>query len=402
MRMSEKSLLDSVAGAVLLHQGGEASIYLLNIGGKPFVLKWYNDGFSFDENVVENAYKVRNSGLYRIEEWGERDGTPYLIYDFVEGIVSDKLGKMPVAVAIFALRQVVATLVALQKQGVSHGDLSPANVIFAVDGADDNKAAGSATLDLRTVLIDCGIVGPGALAYAAPERFQGKHADEKSDLFSLGLLLYRWIAGEDLVHADGYEQFAEQMANIDNVNVTEKLYATGDFGSPEGAQQLSALEPVWAGLLRSDVAERVEDLDELDELLEIALDKIVHGEVALVTLVTQFAGAVLTAQKDSDLTGAGRPGNAVLKVPNRLEKDLPFVVRKKKNGLKWGVLGVLILILALIVLLLSSGTMRFGIDAAGDQLLKRSRNMESSTEGEKVPNLKVDSLLLELPVPTAE
>ena len=402
MRMSEKSLLDSVAGAVLLHQGGEASIYLLNIGGKPFVLKWYNDGFSFDENVVENAYKVRNSGLYRIEEWGERDGTPYLIYDFVEGFVSDKLGKMPVAVAIFALRQVVATLVALQKQGVSHGDLSPANVIFAVDGANNVKVAGSATSGLRTVLIDCGIVGPGALAYAAPERFQGKHADEKSDLFSLGLLLYRWIAGEDLVHADGYEQFAEQMANIDNVNVTEKLYATGDFGSPEGAQQLSVLEPVWGGLLRSDVAERVEDLDELDELLEIALDKIVHGEVALVTLVTQFAGSVLTAQKDSDLTGSGKSGNAVLKVPNRLEKDLPFVVRKKKNGLKWGVLGVLILILALIVLLLSSGTMRFGIDAAGDQLLKRSRNMESSTESEKVPNLKVDSLLLELPVPTAE
>ncbi len=402
MKKSEKSLLDSVAGAVLLHRGGEASIYLLNIGGRPFVLKWYNDGFSFDENVVANAYKVRNSGLFRIEEWGERNGTPYLIYDFVEGVVSDKLGKVPVAIAIAALRQVVATLVALLKQGVSHGDLSPANVIFAVDGADDNKAAGSATLGLRTVLIDCGIVGPGALAYAAPERFQGKHADEKSDLFSLGLLLFRWIAGEDLVCADGYEQFAELMANINNVNVTEKLYATGDFSSPEGAQQLSALEPVWAGLLRSDVAERVEDFDELDELLEIALDKIVHGEVALVTLVTQFAGAVLSARMGSGSAGAGLSGNAVLKVPNRLEKDLPFVVRKKKNGLKWGVLGVLILILALIVLLLSSGTMRFGIDAAGDQLLKRSRNMESSTEGEKVPNLKVDSLLLELPVPTAE
>ena len=402
MSISEKSLLDSVKGGVLLHQGGEASVYLLNIGGKPYVLKWYNDGFSFDENVVANACKVRNSGLYRIEEWGERDGTPYLIYDFVEGVVSDKFGKVPVAIAIAALRQVVATLVALQKQGVSHGDLSPANVIFAVDGADDNKAAGSATLELRTVLIDCGIVGPGALAYAAPERFQGKPADEKGDLFSLGLLLYRWIAGEDLVHAGGYEQFAEQMANIDNVNVTEKLYATGDFNSPEGALLLSALEPLWAGLLRSDVEERVEDLDELDELLEIALDKIVHGEVALVTLVTQFAGYVLTAWKDSDLTASGRSGNAVLKVPNRLEKDLPFVVRKKKNGLKWGVLGVLILILALIVLLLSSGTMRFGIDAAGDQLLKRSRNMESSAESEVSPNLKVDSLLLELPVPAAE
>ena len=139
-----------------------------------------------------------------------------------------------------------------------------------------------------------------------------------------------------------------------------------------------------------------------DELLEIALDKIVHGEVALVTLVTQFTGSVFSARMGFGSTGAGLSGNAVLKVPNRLEKDLPFVVRKKKNGLKWGVLGVLILILALIVLLLSSGTMRFGIDATGDKLLKRSRNMESSAESEVSPNLKVDSLLLELPVPAAE
>ena len=80
MRKSGKSLLDSVTGGVLLHRGGEASAYLLNVGGKPFVLKWYNDGFSFDENVVENVYKVHEPGLYRIEEWGCRDGTPYLIY----------------------------------------------------------------------------------------------------------------------------------------------------------------------------------------------------------------------------------------------------------------------------------------------------------------------------------
>ena len=196
MKKSEKSLLDSVAGAVLLHRGGEASIYLLNIGGRPFVLKWYNDGFSFDENVVENAYKVHVPGVYRIEEWGERDGTPYLIYDFVEGVVSDKLGKVPVAVAIFALRQVASTLVALQKQGVSHGDLSPANVIFSVSNATADRKTGANNADsanLQTVLIDCGIVGPGALAYAAPERFQGKPADEKSALFSLGSSLpSRW------------------------------------------------------------------------------------------------------------------------------------------------------------------------------------------------------------------
>lgn len=396
MRKSEKSLLGSVTGGRLLHRGGEASIYLLNIGGKPFVLKWYNDGFSFDENIVVNTNKVHVSGLYRIEEWGNRNGTPYLIYDYVEGVTSDKLGRMPVVVALAALRQVVATLAALQKQGVSHGDLSPANVIFAAEGGGEYDAAEQkkfAGIGFRAVVIDCGIVGPGALAYAAPERFQGKPADEKSDLFSLGLLLYRWIAGEDLVCANGYEQFAEQMANVQNLSIAEKLYSTGAFESSEGAQQLSALEPLWSGLLCADVSERVDDFDELDEILEIALDKIAGGEIAVSTCVTQYIQSI----KGSDCYG-----NVVLKVPESLENGLPFVVRKKNNWLKWGIWGILVLILALIVLLLSSGTMRFGIDATGDQLLKRSRSMESSTESENAPVLKVDSLLLDLPVPAAE
>ena len=389
MRTSGTSMLDSVAGGALLHVGGEASIYLLNVGGAPYVLKWYNDGFSFDEQIVENASKVHEPGLYRIEEWGKRDGIPYLIYEFVDGVVSDKLERIPVAVALLALRQVALTLASLLKHGVSHGDLNPANVIFSAGSSNVKSTSG-----LRTVVIDCGIVGPGALAYASPERFQGKKADEKSDLFSLGLLLYRWIAGEDLVQADGYERFAEQMANVENVNVTERLYSTGAFNTPDGALLLSALEPLWAGLLRSDAAERVEDFDELDELLEIALDKVGHGEIALSSSVAQFVEARLKCPENVS--------NVARKVPNALEKDLPFMVCKKKNGLKWAVLGVFILILVLIVLLLSSGTMSFGIDATGDRLLKRSRNIESSVDSESAPNLKVDSLLSELPVPSAE
>ena len=395
MRKSEKSLLDSVTGGRLLHRGGEASIYLLNVGGKPFVLKWYNDGFSFDESVVELVCKVRESGLYRIEEWGKRNETPYLIYDYVEGASSESLGRLPVTIALVALRQVVATLDALRKQDVSHGDLSPANVIFAVD--ENTRAAGerakSAGYGLRAVVIDCGIVGPGALAYAAPELFQGKPADEKSDLFSLGLLLYRWIAGEDLISADSYERFAEQMASVENLNISEKLYSTGAFNTSEVAVQLKALEALWAGLLRADPSERVEDFEELDEILEIALEKIAGGAIALSTCVTQYIQSI---------TGSESYRNAVQKVPECRENGLPFVVHKKNNWLKWSIWGVLVLILALLVLLLSGGTMRFGIDATGDQLLKRSRSMESSTESENAPVLKVDSLLLDLPVPAAE
>ena len=388
---NKNSLLDAVTGGVLLRHGGEASVYLLNVGGSSYVLKWYGNGFSFDEQVVERASSVRDAGLYRIEEWGRRNETPYLIYDYIAGVSSDRLSRMPVAVALFALRQVASTLAVLRKQGVSHGDLNPANVILALDGLSGLKGESKSGKNggFRTVVIDCGIVGPGALAYAAPERFQGKRPDEKSDLFSLGLLLYRWIAGEDLVKAGGYEQFAEQMANIDSLDVSEKLYSTGAFDGPDAASQLSALTPLWKGLLCADADERVEDLDELDELLEIALGKVCCGEVALATGVAHFI-------ESENLLNVAR------KVPEGAGISLPFVAQKKKNRLKWGILGVLVFILILLALLLSSGTMSFGIDATGDLLLKRSRNMETSTEVEKAPNLKVDSLLLELPVPTVK
>ena len=80
------------------------------------VLKWYGNGLSFDEQVIECASKVRTPGVFRIEEWGNRNGTPYLIYDYIDGVSSDKLGRVPVAVALFSLRQVVASLMELQKQ----------------------------------------------------------------------------------------------------------------------------------------------------------------------------------------------------------------------------------------------------------------------------------------------
>ena len=83
MRKSCGSLLDSVTGGALLHHGGEASVYLLNVGGTPYVLKWYGNGLSFDEQAIECACKVRTPGLYRIEEWGRRKETPYLIYDYI-------------------------------------------------------------------------------------------------------------------------------------------------------------------------------------------------------------------------------------------------------------------------------------------------------------------------------
>ena len=229
------SILDKACDCALLHQGGEADVYELACGEDLYALKWYHSGCRFDSSVVDRLKHLNVPGLYRVRESGVRDNTPYLVYDFIEGVSTADVPAMPVAVALKLLRGVVQTLDALNKENVHHGDINPSNVLLC---KSDNV--------LQTLLIDCGIVGPGTLAYAAPERFQGKPASTQSDLYSLGMLLFRWIAGVDLLESDDYNELAARALAIDGVDISSRLYDL-ECCKP---QELSALEPLWKALLK--------------------------------------------------------------------------------------------------------------------------------------------------------
>ena len=167
------SVLAGVNRCALLHEGGEALVYALESGGKQYVLKWYAEGVQIDSHVVDVLLRERTPGVYSVMEAGKKSGRQYLIYEFIEGVsiadlanattagnppagAATKDARVPVPVAISLVRNLVQSLAQLSKNDVHHGDLSPSNVLVTADGTP--------------VLIDCGIVGPGALAYAAPER----------------------------------------------------------------------------------------------------------------------------------------------------------------------------------------------------------------------------------------
>lgn len=380
------SVLDLVTSCYLLHSGGESSIYRVSADGRDYILKWYKPGVSFNKDVLETLENARISNLYRVVEFGERDGSAYLVYDFVDGVSSDCLGRIPVSVALFALRYVAFALGRARKLDVSHGDLSPSNIIFTAAEKDGSQ-------ELCPVLIDFGIVGPGALAYAAPERFLGKLPSEKSDLFSLGLLLYRWISGEDLVKADGYDDFASKIAAVGDENISEKLY----LGLNLDPECIGALEPLWQGLLATDPENRVEDFDELDELLEIALGKISGGEIALMGSVQKFL-----QQEVLQKTGT--------KVSLAAKCDLPYAISgtlQKKRSKKAAFVAVLVPILLLIALGLYFGTKGPDIDATGEMLLKQSRSLnaeaaDSVTEPVTTDSVQIKEMLQNLPTPASE
>jgi len=338
------SFLPELNRCSLLHKGGEASIYKAYADNKPYVLKWYREGVGFDESALETISQKRLDGVFKVRESGLHEGHSYVVYDFIEGVDSGCVAPMNLAVALHSMRQLVSALKELQKCGIHHGDLSPSNVMVTADGP---------------VLIDCGIKGPGALAYAAPERMKGAPASEKSDLFSLGLLLYFWLTGEDLLKAESFDDFLKAASSVEEQDVTMLLF--GKFGLT------ASLEGIWKGTLCSDPENRLEDLDEFDELLEIAFDGVCGGSVTWAKTQECFVEA-LKAKIGTDCLADGA------------ECDFPYhfagAAQKKATpkSLIAVVLGLILLIVILLAILLPKGS---SIDETGDRMLKESRSLES-------------------------
>ena len=376
------SILDRACDCALLHQGGEADVYELACGEDFYALKWYHSGCRFEESVVDRLKHLNIPGLYRVRESGVRDNTPYLVYDFIEGVSSADVPAMSVAVVLKLLRGVVQTLDALNKEDIHHGDINPSNVLLCKSGNS-----------LQTLVIDCGIVGPGALAYAAPERFQGKPASTQSDLYSLGMLLFRWIAGVDLLESDDYNNLAAQALAIEGLDTSSRLYDL-DRCKP---QELSALEPLWKAMLRESPENRAEDFDELDEFLEIALESIGVGEVTAQTALQKYAGEVL-------------PEKMGRKFPTEQKSAFPYSQNdneNKKNTLKIAVLAILGLILIATAFFVLVGTKSPDIDETGNLLLQKSRSLESvesglESRGNSAPDTLPPAVLKDLPTPVSE
>lgn len=366
------SVLAGVDRCVLLHEGGEARIYKVFAGSKAFALKWYAEGARVDSDVMEILSHEKFAGVYHMLETGVKAGRPYLVYDYIEGISLAGAGALSVPFALSVARTLAQALAGLEKRGIHHGDLNPSNVLLGRDGSP--------------TLIDCGIVGPGALPYAAPERFQGRAAGTKSDIYSVGLLLYRMVAGEDLLECARYEDYAQAATQIESMEPTERLYGKGI-----DAQTLSALEPLWKATLRANPEARAEDFEELDELLEIAFDRTCGGSVAWSTeqagVLAELAGKIGTIC-DEGADNCGLPPE--------------FVVKKNTGGRKMALLaGVFGAILVLMfVLFLALWPKEPTIDETGAQMLRNSRTLENVQEQTDSADTGVSGKVLEtLPVP---
>ena len=148
------------------------------------------------------ARQISHPNVCRVYDVGEVDGHHYLSMEYVDGedlaSLLRRIGRLPKDKAVQISRQLCMGLAAAHEQGILHRDLKPANVMIDGRGRARITDFGLATL-AGTMRAD--EVGAGTPLYMAPEQRAGKDVTVRSDLYSLGLVLYELFTGQRAFNA---------------------------------------------------------------------------------------------------------------------------------------------------------------------------------------------------------
>lgn len=141
---------------------------------------------------------IRHPNVVHIHDLGIADDLAYIAMEyFAGGQLGERIGRgLPLDQALEIMVQIAQALAAIHKVGVLHRDLKPANIMFRDDGSLALIDFGVAKL--RDAAIELSGLGEifGTPYYMSPEQGEGMPVDERSDLYSLGIVFYEMLTGQ--------------------------------------------------------------------------------------------------------------------------------------------------------------------------------------------------------------
>jgi eukaryotic-like serine/threonine-protein kinase len=190
-----------------LGAGGMADVYLAEDQelGRRVAIKILNSRHGNDDQFIErfrreakNAAALNHPSIVSIYDRGEAEDTYYIAMEFLDGRTLKELivsrGAAPINVAIEYARQILSALRFAHRHGIVHRDIKPHNVLVDGEGRVKVTDFGIARAGTSQMTETGSIVGTAQ--YLSPEQARGGEVDPRSDLYSLGVVLYELLTGK--------------------------------------------------------------------------------------------------------------------------------------------------------------------------------------------------------------
>jgi eukaryotic-like serine/threonine-protein kinase len=246
------------------------------------------------------AGKLNHPNIVTTFDFGEVDGVAYLAMELLEGTDLRKRvqqGAIPAVEAVEIACQVAEGLAYAHHRGVVHRDIKPGNIMLPDRGAAKIMDFGLARMRVADHKTSTGIV-LGTPRYMSPEQITGQPVDQRSDIFSLGIVLWEMLTGKRLFSGTEMHQVSHSITHDEHeppTRVNPDLPAMLDF--------------VVARALKKDPTVRYQDADEMAADLHTCLAELQAREGT-----SDEAGEGSKTQKlnaDGEPTIVGPPAAAI-------------------------------------------------------------------------------------------
>jgi len=328
-----------------LARGGMAQVYLARDRSldRPVAVKELVPEFATDPSFVERfrreaqaAANLSNANIVGVFDWGAQDGTYFIVMEYVDGPSLSQVlradGPLHPNRAAEIAAEVASGLGFAHSRGVVHRDVKPGNVLLTKSGqskvTDFGIARAMSSPDDE--LTQAGSV-MGTATYFSPEQAQGLPVDPRSDLYSLGVVLYEMVTGRppftgDTPLAIAYKHVQDQPAPPSTL--------------------ISDLPPGLEAIIMKLLQKRPDDRYSSAEDLRADLGRFLAGEQTIAERDSVYgAAAVLPAANDEATTmQPATTVGAVVPEPAPYVEDEPEE-KKPKTALFIGILVVLLAIL---------------------------------------------------------
>ena len=286
--------------------------------GRQVALKFLSDGIGHDPGVLDrfsrearSAAALNHPNICTIYEVGEHDGRPFIAMELLEGrTLADQIGgrPLPIGTSIELALQIASALDAAHNKGIVHRDIKPANIFVTSAGAakvldfglaKSTLAAPAGSPDSATIA-DANLTGSGStlgtIAYMSPEQARGQDLDGRSDIFSLGLVIYEMVTGRQAFTGETTAVIFDGILN-----------RTPPAPSEVNADVPPELERVIARAIDKDRAARYQQAAELMADLKPLRRSVDHATLSTVTATKSAAPSGSAWPSASTHTAAAAP-----------------------------------------------------------------------------------------------